>query len=119
MVHHGAVETDIPQHVVVQRHEILLHDQHDDDDPPDWPDWPAWLQGAVAGQGVASARTALVADDIAAGRLARPFALALPSDWAYWFLCEQAAAERPKIRAFQDWLMAGAEYYRDDQGGRP
>jgi LysR family transcriptional regulator, glycine cleavage system transcriptional activator len=120
----------------------LLHDQHDDDGDPaaDWPDWPAWLkaagvtgmdatrgplfsdaammiQAAMAGQGVALARTALVADDIAAGRLARPFALALPSDWAYWFLCEPAAAERPKIKAFREWLLAEAARYRNDQGG--
>ncbi len=62
------------------------------------------IQAAVAGQGVALARGALAAIDLAAGRLVRPFQLTLPSAFAYYLVYPEANAERPKVIAFQDWL---------------
>jgi LysR family glycine cleavage system transcriptional activator len=54
-------------------------------------------------------RTPLVADDLAGGRLVRPFALTLPASFSYWLVCLPAAAERPKIRAFREWILAEAQ----------
>lgn len=96
-----------------------------------WPDWEMWLKAAgvagvdatrgpvfgqedmamraaADGQGVALASTMLSAGDLAAGRLVRPFALALPVDFDYFVVAPEATADRPKTRAFRDWLLAEA-----------
>jgi LysR family glycine cleavage system transcriptional activator len=96
-------------------------------------DWPLWLtaagrpalraegpafdqdfmaiDAAVAGQGLAMARSLLVARDLLAGRLVRPFPLRLPAPFAYWIAAPPSFARRPKVRAFREWLRreAGAE----------
>ncbi len=111
------------------RHHTLLHDEHLPGEPnPVWKDWlkaagvtgvrhdrgPVFgdasmmVQAAIAGQGVALGRTALVNDDLIAGRLVRPFPLALPAGYAYWLVCPESYADRPKIVAFRDWLLAEA-----------
>jgi LysR family glycine cleavage system transcriptional activator len=64
------------------------------------------VQAAVAGQGVGLGRTLLVKDELAAGRLARPFELALPSGYAYWMVCTEAAAESPTVDTFRRWVLA-------------
>lgn len=104
------------------RHHHLLHD----DDHVVWRDWLAatgikgidadrgtffvdsslLVQAAVAGQGVALARSVLVRDELAAGRLVKPFELSLPAEFAYYIVCPEYAAERPKIAAFREWLFA-------------
>ena len=66
------------------------------------------IDAAIDGQGVALARSALVAWDTIAGRLVRPFAMALPAPFAYWIVCPKATAKLPKIAAFTDWLLAEA-----------
>lgn len=66
------------------------------------------IQAAVAGQGVALARGALAADDIAAGRLVRPFDIVIPTDYAYYVVCPKATAHHPKIAAFREWLLEEA-----------
>lgn len=66
------------------------------------------LQAAIDGQGVALGRSALVAADLAAGRLVKPFDVVLPFDLAYYLVCPEASADRPKIVAFRDWLLAEA-----------
>lgn len=94
-------------------------------------DWSSWLQAAgvavagvergpifnqasmaidaaIDGQGIALARTALAAWDLRAGRLVRPFALALNAPYAYWIVCPQPTAQLPKIKTFRDWLLAEA-----------
>jgi LysR family glycine cleavage system transcriptional activator len=63
---------------------------------------------AVDGEGVALARTALVAWDLIGGRLVRPFAAAMPAPYAYWVVCPKATAKLPKIVAFRNWLLAEA-----------
>jgi LysR family glycine cleavage system transcriptional activator len=62
------------------------------------------LQAAMAGLGVALGRGALVADDLAQGRLVRPFGPAVPSGFAYYVVCPHQAAESPKVAAFRAWL---------------
>jgi LysR family transcriptional regulator, glycine cleavage system transcriptional activator len=66
------------------------------------------LQAAIDGQGVALGRRALAAADLAAGRLMRPFDVPLPYDLAYYIVCPEATAERPKVRAFRAWILAEA-----------
>ncbi len=66
------------------------------------------IDAAVAGQGIALARTALAAQDLISGRLVRPFSLALPVSYAYWIVCPQATADLPKVTTFRDWLIAEA-----------
>ena len=105
-------------------HQVLLHD----DGHGDWRTWllaagvdrvdPArgpiftdssmLIEAAMAGQGVALARGVLAADELAAGRLVRPFTLSLPTEYAYYLVCPRDMAEQPKIAAFRDWLLGEA-----------
>jgi LysR family transcriptional regulator, glycine cleavage system transcriptional activator len=66
------------------------------------------IDAAVDAQGVALARTALAIGDLNAGRLVRPFPLALPVPYAYWIVCPKATAMLPKIITFRDWLLIEA-----------
>lgn len=66
------------------------------------------LQAAVQGEGVALGRSALVADDLATGRLVRPFALSLPAELAYYIVYPPAALKRSKVRVFRDWMLVEA-----------
>jgi LysR family glycine cleavage system transcriptional activator len=66
------------------------------------------VQAAVQGEGVVLGRTALIADDLAAGRLVRPFALSLPAELAYYVVYPPRAITRAKVKAFRDWLLAEA-----------
>jgi LysR family glycine cleavage system transcriptional activator len=106
------------------RHHTLLHDEGQ----ADWHNWllaasvegvdpsrgvtytdsSMLVQAAVAGQGVALARSALAADDLAAGRLVRAFDIRLPVEYAYYVVHPEAYAERPKVMAFRDWLLTEA-----------
>lgn len=63
------------------------------------------LQAAIGGLGVALGRSVLVADDLAAGRLIKPFELQLPAQSAYYVVCPEGAQDRPKIKAFRDWIL--------------
>ena len=66
------------------------------------------IDAAIDGQGIALARTALAAWDLCAGRLVRPFTLALKAPYAYWIVCPKSTANLPKIATFRDWLLAEA-----------
>ncbi|MFR0687821.1 transcriptional regulator GcvA [Enterobacterales bacterium AE_CKDN230030158-1A_HGKHYDSX7] len=71
----------------------------------------AVLQAAMDGQGLALARSVMVRDDLASGRLVRPFAdkgLECPLTQAYYVVYRPECAELPKVRAFRDWLLAEA-----------
>jgi len=105
-------------------HHTLLHDDA-------YVDWAMWLlaagvkginprqgpfftdsalviQAAVEGQGVALARGALAAGDLAAGRLVKPFDIAIPTEYAYYILSPRATSQHPKIVAFREWLLEEA-----------
>ena len=104
------------------RHHTMLHD----DLPEDWDTWleaagvggikarrdlafnhsEMVLQAAIDGLGVALGRSVLVADDLAAGRLVKPFDLELPTQAAYYLVCLEGTQDRPKVKAFRDWVMA-------------
>src|SRR5438477_12639170 len=74
------------------------------------------LDAAIAGHGVVLAYSSIAAADLAAGRLARLFSLALPDLFAYYIVTAPGALERPKIRAFRDWLRQEADADRDTTG---
>jgi DNA-binding transcriptional LysR family regulator len=64
------------------------------------------LAAAEAGQGVAVARRAQVADALAAGRLVRPFATDLDDGLGYFLVTTEAGAEKSNVQAFIRWLRA-------------
>jgi LysR family glycine cleavage system transcriptional activator len=66
------------------------------------------LSAAVAGQGFALGLGPLVADDLAAGRLARPFSLEIPSPFGFWFVSRRDRLPEPKIEAFRAWIREQA-----------
>jgi LysR family glycine cleavage system transcriptional activator len=72
---------------------------------PSFADSAMVVQAAVEGLGLALARSALAAADLAAGRLVRPFDISLPTEFAYYIVCLPSHAERPAIKAFRQWLV--------------
>lgn len=74
------------------------------------------IQAAMEGHGVALARQVLAADDLAAGRLARPFGVALSGLYAYYFVAPTHYFQRPKVKAFREWLFAEVEEYAARMG---
>ena len=66
------------------------------------------IDAAVAGQGVALARSALVDRDLAEGRLVRPMQQQLSARFAYWIVEPKASVERPNIQRFRTWLLEQA-----------
>jgi LysR family glycine cleavage system transcriptional activator len=64
------------------------------------------MQAAIDGQGIALGRTALAMDDLAAGRLVRPFDVVVACDAAYYLVCLKGTENKPKIVAFREWLLA-------------
>jgi len=83
----------------------------DDIDPrqgPYFTDSALVIQAAVEGQGIALARGALAAGDIASGRLVRPFDIAIPTEYAYYVVSPRATSHHPKIAAFREWLLEEA-----------
>ena len=78
-------------------------------------------QGALAGQGVALARLALVAEALARGELVEPLGAAgrLRSPYAYWLVRWPARRERPALAAFEDWLLEQAAQTREELQREP
>lgn len=110
------------------RHHTLLHVDWVQQ-PEMWPDWSMWLraagveevdptrgprfsmstmaaQAAIEGHGVALGSSVLLRDDLQAGRLIKPFELGFPVDFAYYLVYPEPNAERPKVIAFRQWLLA-------------
>jgi LysR family transcriptional regulator, glycine cleavage system transcriptional activator len=112
-------------------HHALLHDMSDHYLPGQL-DWARWLtamgmanidaqrglrfsfshmtlQAAAAGQGVALASSALVADDLATGRLVKLFGdLAVRGPYGFFIVCPEVTADREKVVMFRDWALAEA-----------
>ncbi len=64
------------------------------------------IDAAVAGQGIALARSALAGLDLGAGRLIRPVPEEVPATFAYWIVCPKSGASQPKIQRFRQWLLS-------------
>jgi len=122
------------------RHHTLLHLDWRMEDPTA-PSWRMWLlaagvedidaakgprynvesvlvQAAMSGQGLALASHALVQDDLADGRLVKPFELSVTDQggFCYYVVSTRARAEEPKIAAFRDWVLTEAARF---ESGRP
>ena len=107
----------------------LLRDVHLAQGEPDWAEWLAlagapevdWrpaqqfsnvylaIEAAMAGRGVALAEAALVQDELASGRLVKPFDVELLSSYSQWILTLPEKADRPDIRRFRTWLIDQAD----------
>lgn len=105
---------------------------HDVTAIPDFPGWQHWLtefgydnvhadgglrinnsaavlQAAIDGQGVALARSVMAYDDLAAGRLIKPFGEQCSTlKQAYYIVFRPDSVTRPKVEIFRDWLLAEA-----------
>ena len=68
------------------------------------------IQTALAGQGVAIARMALVADSLARGDLIEPFGAAgrMASPLQYWLVRWPRRQPRPALEAFETWVLTQA-----------
>ena len=110
------------------RHHTLIHQAWQAADES-WPDWRMWLKAAgvegvdvgrgirfdtfafviqatLEGQGVALGNTSLVGDDLAAGRVVKPFALSLRvPNFTYYLVCPKVTAEPPLVAAFRAWML--------------
>ena len=73
------------------------------------------IQAALAGQGVALARIALVREAIARGELIEPFGTGgrITSPFSYWLVRWPARSERPALTAFEAWLLEQAGLTRE------
>ncbi|MEL7492292.1 MAG: transcriptional regulator GcvA [Pseudomonadota bacterium] len=112
-------------------HHALLHDASRDMDDS-IPTWSMWLkaagvdnvdgargvkfnqsslviEAAVAGKGVALAKSALALADLEAARLVIPFDLTTPSTFAYYIVHPPSKANAPTVKAFKQWLHAEAK----------
>jgi len=108
------------------RHHRLIHvDWGPVLDPPTWKTWldtsgddgvdadkgPVFsvedlaISAALAGQGVVLVSTLAAQDDLATGRLVRPFDIVIPSNSAFWVVAPERTADRPKVAAFREWLF--------------
>ena len=63
------------------------------------------ISAAMAGQGVVLVSTLAAQDDLAQGRLVRPFDIVIPSNSAFWVVAPERTADRPKVAAFREWIM--------------
>lgn len=62
------------------------------------------LMAAEQGQGIALSRWSLVARDIEAGRLVRPFPKVVKTDWSYYFVSPPHYFDIPKVVRFREWM---------------
>lgn len=66
----------------------------------------AVLQAAAEGQGLALARSVMVADDLATGRLVRPFEnIPCPVSLSYYVVYRPDSESASHVTAFRDWLL--------------
>jgi len=73
------------------------------------------MQAAVDGLGIAMGNTMLAGEDLRQGRLIRPFDLTVWPDSGFYVVYAKAALQRPKIKAFRDWLFDQVEIDRQMQ----
>jgi LysR family transcriptional regulator, glycine cleavage system transcriptional activator len=66
------------------------------------------LQAAADGVGVAMGLRPYIDDDVAAGRLATPFALTVPKGQQWYLVCREERRAQRDFVAFRQWLMRAA-----------
>ncbi|HLA30502.1 MAG TPA: LysR substrate-binding domain-containing protein [Pseudomonas sp.] len=101
------------------RHALL----HDDQDGKTWTAWLTThagdiqtarhlylghaglaLEAAAQGQGVAMGDNLTATEDLANGRLVRPFSASVAALGQYALVCERIRLEKPAVASFLDWL---------------
>jgi LysR family transcriptional regulator, glycine cleavage system transcriptional activator len=116
--------SDLAHHVLLHYERPAVH--------PDQMDWPRWLacvgegsvdvgrslqftfahlalQAAAAGQGVALASSALIGDDVATGRLVKPFGdISVSGPYRYFVVSPRTLSGRQKVAAFRAWALEEA-----------
>ena len=63
------------------------------------------MQAAIDGAGVVLGRVALAEDDVASGRLVRPFDIVLPLNDHYFMVTPMRSPPRPETLRFRDWIL--------------
>ncbi|EIM28909.1 transcriptional regulator GcvA [Microvirga lotononidis] len=61
---------------------------------------------AIAGQGVALINPFFFPEDLASGRLVKPFDLLATTDRSYWLVYPKARRRSAKVEAFRDWVLS-------------
>lgn len=76
------------------------------------------IQAALAGQGVALARLALVHESLARAELVEAFGTSgrIDSPFGYWLVRWPTRQDRPELHAFESWLLAQAAETRAAMG---
>lgn len=80
----------------------------DDDEPPtrtSYSDAGLLLQAAMAGHGIALARSVLAANDLATGHLERLFDISVPAHFSYYLVHRSGVPLRPPADTFRQWLL--------------
>jgi len=75
---------------------------------PSFDDSGLLLKAVLTGQGAALLPAAVVADDLAEGRLVQLSAVTWLEDFAYYLVYPEGSHDRPKVAAFRDWLLEAA-----------
>ncbi|HYD97472.1 MAG TPA: transcriptional regulator GcvA [Noviherbaspirillum sp.] len=63
------------------------------------------VRAAVEGHGIALARHALAAPEVAAGELVRLFDVAVQCPQSYYLVCLPESLQKPQVRVFREWLL--------------
>jgi len=71
---------------------------------PVFSDADLMLDAAASGQGVALARSMLVAERLSTGRLMIPFDISVPAASAYFGVYSNGPAQKPEVSALLEWL---------------
>jgi LysR family glycine cleavage system transcriptional activator len=79
------------------------------------------VQAALASQGVALARVALIAEQLARGELVEPFGSSgrVASPFAYWMITMPASRGRDEVKQFCAWIESRAAGTREAIGETP
>ncbi len=123
------------RHPVDIRHYTLIHDDTITNERarPSWEEWARLagvtdvntsagphfsdsslaLAAAIDGLGIALASKPLAAAEIAAGRLAAPFKVAVQQPYAYYLLAPEAISGRPAVETFRRWLIGEVEAMKE------
>lgn len=123
---------EVAQHGIETTSDLVNHTLlHDDnlatvDTVPDWARWlefagvrgidaqrghrfsqsAAAIEATIVGRGVCLGRSALVEDDIQAGKLRRLFDIRYPARHDYCLIYPKEAEKKKELMAFRDWLLA-------------
>jgi LysR family glycine cleavage system transcriptional activator len=85
---------------------------------PSFDDAGLLLQAVLAGQGAALLPAAMMAPEIAQGRLVQLSKVTWLEDFAYYLVCPEGSRDRPKVAAFRDWLLGAVRQKGASSGSR-